>query len=94
MILARIASFVLSLQLDLQMTLAEVVDHLDHCSLILRNLPVGSVRQSWEIETYDRFDDSLRRGYASGCAESKNVGCDGGCESDALVNGIFPSAIC
>ena len=75
------------------MTLAEVVDHLDRCSPILRIPQMRSVRQSWEIETYDRFDDSLRRGYASGCAESRNVGCDGGCGSDALVNGIFPSVI-
>ena len=94
MTLVRIASFVLSQQLDPQMTLAVVVDHLDRCSLTLRILQLRSVRHSWEIEIDVRFDDSLHHGCESDCGENRNVGCDEGCESDALVNEIFPSVTC
>jgi hypothetical protein len=94
MILVRIASFVLLLQHDPQMTSAAVVDHLYRCNLSLRILQMGSVRHSWEIEIDDHSDDGLRRDYESDFGESRNVGCDEGCESGVWVSEIFPSADC
>ena len=76
------------------MILAVVVHHRDRCSLILRTHQMRFVRRSWEIEIDGRSDDSLRRGCETDFGENRNVDCDVGCESGALVNEIFPSVNC
>lgn len=93
MTLVRIASFVLSQQHDLQMTSEAVERHHDRCNQSLRTLQARSARQSWEIGIDGRFDDSLRRDYESDSEESRNVGCDEGCESGVGANEIFPSVV-
>ena len=93
MILVRIASFVLSQQLDPQMTSAAPLQHLDHCSPTLRILQVRSVHRSWETEIDGRFGDNLRLDYEIDFVANRNVGCDVGSETGALVNEIFPSVI-
>jgi hypothetical protein len=70
---------------------AAAEQHLDHYSLILRILQTRSERQSWEIEIDGRFVGTLRRDCEIDFGESRNAGCDEGCESGVLVNEIFPS---